>query len=113
MGNAVDEQPYYDTHIFCCINERPQGHKRGCCSSRGAQQLQKYMKARAKELGIPSIRINKSGCLDRCELGPVMVVYPQGVWYRYSSQADVDAILQEHIQQGTPVERLRLANDAE
>jgi len=69
------------------------------------------MKVRTKELGIDSIRINAAGCLDRCELGPVMVVYPEGIWYRFDSEADIDEIIISHLQQGKPVERLRLTND--
>ena len=56
------------------------------------------MKARVKELGLPRVRINQSGCLDRCELGPSVVIYPEGVWYKIESTADVDAILERHLQ---------------
>jgi (2Fe-2S) ferredoxin len=66
------------------------------------------MKARAKELGIDGVRINQSGCLDRCELGPVMVIYPEGIWYRYDTLEDVDEILQQHVIGGGRVERLLL-----
>jgi (2Fe-2S) ferredoxin len=66
------------------------------------------MKARAKELGLKDVRINMAGCLDRCELGPTMVVYPDGIWYHYESFADVDEILTEHVGQGRSVARLRL-----
>jgi (2Fe-2S) ferredoxin len=66
------------------------------------------MKARAKELGLDDVRINASGCLDRCELGPTMVIYPDGVWYHYETLADVDEILQRHVAGGRPVERLML-----
>ena len=103
-----DPAPYYQAHVFACINERPQGHPRGCCKERGAVRLRTYMKARAKELGIPGVRINQSGCLDRCELGPVMVIYPEGVWYRYDSPEDVDEILKTHLIEGGRVERLLL-----
>lgn len=103
-----DPAPYYDAHVFACINERPEGHPRGCCKAGGAVRLRNYMKARAKELGIPGVRINQSGCLDRCELGPVMVIYPEGVWYRYDSAEDVDEILQRHLIEGGRVERLML-----
>ena len=96
-------------HVFCCTNRRPEGHTLGCCASKGAETLRNYMKARARELGIAATRINAAGCLDRCADGPVMVVYPEGIWYRYDSQADVDAILQEHLIGGQPVTRLRLA----
>lgn len=99
----------YQYHVFCCTNRRPDGHKLGCCASKGGETLRNYMKARARELGIAATRINAAGCLDRCADGPVMVVYPEGIWYRYDSQADVDAILQEHLIGGQPVTRLRLA----
>ena len=71
-------------------------------------RLRNYMKARAKELGLTDVRINASGCLDRCELGPTMVIYPAGIWYRYTTLADVDEILEKHVVGGTPVERLML-----
>ena len=106
-------KPFYEIHVFCCINERPPDHPRGCCSARGSVDLQGYMKARAKDLGIASIRVNKSGCLDRCELGPTMVIYPEAVWYTYKNHADVDEILERHIVGGKPVERLLLDVDQE
>ena len=103
-----DPSPYFETHIFCCVNERPAGHKRGCCKSRGAEPLRNYMKARAKELGIANIRVNQSGCLDRCELGPTMVIYPEGIWYSYHTVEDAEEILQRHLLNGERVERLML-----
>jgi len=106
-----DQDLYYQFHIFGCTNSRPEGHKRGSCAARNAIALRNYMKVRTKELGIDSIRINAAGCLDRCELGPVMVVYPEGIWYRFDSEADIDEIIISHLQQGKPVERLRLTND--
>ena len=100
--------PLFNHHIFCCTNTREPGHKRGCCAEKDADTLRDYMKAKAKELGIAKVRVNMSGCLDRCELGPVMVIYPEGVWYRPQTTADIDQILHEHIIGGVPVERLRL-----
>ena len=100
---------HYDVHVFCCINERGPGHPRGSCSARGSQALQAYMKARGKELGLGSrVRMNKSGCLERCELGPAMVIYPEGVWYTYATRHDVDEILDRHVVGGELVERLLL-----
>ena len=100
---------HFDVHVFCCINERAPGHHRGSCSARGSVALQEYMKARAKELKINKrLRINKSGCLDRCELGPVMVIYPEGTWYHYRSREDIDEILDTHVINARPVERLLL-----
>lgn len=104
----MKENHYYDLHVFCCTNVRPKSHPRGSCARSNSVQLRDYLKQRVKELGLPSIRINASGCLDRCELGPVLVIYPQGVWYRYENEADVDEIIQVHIQDGCPVERLLL-----
>ncbi|MFN8722337.1 MAG: (2Fe-2S) ferredoxin domain-containing protein [Rhodospirillales bacterium] len=106
-----DERPYYALHVFCCTNERPEGHPRGSCARKGAERLRNYMKARAKELGIPGTRINAAGCLDRCELGATLVVYPDGVWYTYANEADLDEILTVHLQGGRVVDRLRLAVD--
>jgi (2Fe-2S) ferredoxin len=66
------------------------------------------MKAKVKALGLERVRVNASGCLDRCELGPTMVIYPEGVWYRYESRADVDEIVETHLIHGGRVERLLL-----
>ena len=95
-----DPAAYFDAHLFVCTNRRPDGHKRGSCAERGSEHLRDYMKARAKELGIPNIRVNTSGCLDRCELGPCLVIYPEGVWYKITSTADVDTVLQTHVIEG-------------
>ncbi|MBF0127864.1 MAG: (2Fe-2S) ferredoxin domain-containing protein [Magnetococcales bacterium] len=113
MTASAPEDSFYDIHLFCCVNSRAPGHPRGDCASRNALDLQGYLKMRVK--GLPEtgrIRINQSGCLDRCELGPVMVIYPQGIWYHYRNQADMDEILERHILDGALVERLLLKNDA-
>lgn len=103
-------ESYYKLHIFCCNNERPADHPRGSCKGRGGEPLRNYMRARIKELGIDGTRVNVAGCLDRCELGPVMVIYPEAVWYSYSSQEDVEEIISTHLQKGGRVERLMLSN---
>lgn len=72
-----------------------------------------YLKARAKELGLEGVRVNAAGCLDRCELGPSMVIFPEGVWYSYRSMADLDEILETHLIGGARVERLMLTPDQE
>jgi (2Fe-2S) ferredoxin len=95
-----DAALYFTTHVFVCGNRRPEGHDRGCCASKGSEKLRDYMKARVKEEKIPGIRINQSGCLDRCELGPCAVIYPEGVWYRLDSREAVDAVIAKHIVQG-------------
>ncbi len=99
---------FYHKHVFCCVNERPAGHPRGCCKEKNAVRLRNYLKARAKELGLNDVRVNQSGCLDRCELGPTMVIYPEGVWYSCKSPEDVDEVLRVHLLEGGRVARLML-----
>lgn len=106
-----DPALFYERHVFCCTNERMAGHPRGCCKSKGSEKLRDYMKARAKEMGFDKVRINSAGCLDRCELGPTMVIYPEGVWYSYKTREDVDEILDKHLKNGGRVERLMLMPD--
>lgn len=97
---AGDPAPFFETHIFVCGNRRPEGHERGCCASKGSEKIRDYMKARVKELKINNTRVNQAGCLDRCELGPCAVLYPEGVWYRLDSFAAVDAVLERHVIKG-------------
>lgn len=110
-GSSGDPRPYYARHVFCCTNERPPGHTRGCCKEKGAEKLRDYLKSRAKNAGLKDVRINAAGCLDRCELGPTMVIYPEGVWYSYANQADLDEILETHLIRGGRVHRLMLQPD--
>src|SRR5712691_2938707 len=112
MADApADPRLFYQHHIFICMNVRPEGHPRGCCSAGGSEKLHGYMREKARQLGIESIRCNASGCLDRCELGPNMVIYPEGVWYHYETTQDIDEILETHVKNGGRVERLMLQPD--
>lgn len=100
---------YYQRHVFFCLNRRDGG--RECCAERGAEKLQAYAKDRVKALGLSGagkVRVNKAGCLDRCELGPVAVVYPEGTWYTYVDEHDIDEIVESHLRDGRVVERLRI-----
>lgn len=106
-----DPRLFYRPHVFVCKNERPENHPRGCCLHRGSGELHAYMKERAREAGLKDIRINQSGCLERCELGPTMVIYPEGVWYTYRNKDDIDEIVQKHMIEGGRVERLMLMPD--
>jgi len=99
----------FKKHIFICGNQRPAGHPRGCCDPAGKAELQKLFKQKLAERGLKGkVRANQSGCLDQCEHGPNLVVYPEGVWYGGVALADVDEIIESHIVGGKPVERLRL-----
>ncbi|RMF08632.1 MAG: (2Fe-2S) ferredoxin domain-containing protein [Alphaproteobacteria bacterium] len=104
----LDLVPYFDTHVFCCINQRAKGHPRGCCQEKGSVVLRNYLKTRAKEAGLDRVRINAAQCLDRCEYGPVVVIYPEGVWYSCRTKEDMDEILERHLMRGEVVERLLL-----
>jgi len=96
-------------HIFICCNQRPAGHPRGCCDPVGQADLQKLFKRKLAEQGLrATVRANQAGCLDQCEHGPSLVIYPDGVWYGGVTAADVDEIIASHIVQGRPVARLRL-----
>jgi (2Fe-2S) ferredoxin len=102
----------YDAHIFCCINQRPPGHRRGCCGSQGSKQLCDYMCRLAITLGLGNrVRANHAGCLNMCEYGPSMVIYPEGIWYTYSNEQDIEEILRRHVIKGERVERLLLRVD--
>jgi (2Fe-2S) ferredoxin len=102
---------YYSKHVFFCCNQRDAKADRPSCNAKGASQLRDYAKGRIKALGLAGegrIRINQAGCLDRCEEGPCIVVYPDAVWYTYVDQHDIDEIIEEHLQNGRIVERLRM-----
>ncbi|MCX7380568.1 MAG: (2Fe-2S) ferredoxin domain-containing protein [Alphaproteobacteria bacterium] len=105
---AGESQPYFEAHLFVCCNRRPDGHKRGSCAARGSEKLRDYMKARAKEMGLARVRVNLAGCLDRCELGPCLVIYPEGIWYKIESNSDVDLVLERHVRDGQRVVELML-----
>ena len=99
----------YERHVFVCENLRPAGHPRGCCADRGGTAVKDALKAELKARGLQSrIRANSAGCLDACESGAAMVVYPEGVWYGRVTPADVPEIVERHLVGGEPVERLRI-----
>ena len=98
--------PPFDKHLFICCNTREAGHPRGCCNADGSDALHKAFKKALAERGVKRVRANKSGCLDQCEKGPSVVVYPDAVWYGKVTEADVNEIVEQHIIGGTPVTRL-------
>ena len=101
---------YYHKHVFFCTNQRPAGE--ACCNDKGAQKMRDYVKDKVKVLGLSEegsrIRINSAGCMDRCDEGPVLVVYPEGIWYTYVDEHDLDEIIEEHLQHGRVVQRLKI-----
>jgi len=101
---------YFDKHVFFCTHQREDGSD--CCNNHGAQRARDYVKNKVKELGISDrqnkIRINAAGCMDRCEDGPVIVIYPEETWYTYVDETDLDEIIEEHLKHGRIVERLKI-----
>ena len=99
----------YRYHVFFCVNQRDNG--KPCCADKGSVAMRDYAKVRVKAMGLAgrgSVRINQAGCLDRCNEGPTIVVYPEGVWYTYADRDDIDEIIEEHLVNGRPVARLRI-----
>jgi (2Fe-2S) ferredoxin len=100
---------YYKHHVFFCLNRRDDGGP--CCSDKGAEDMFDYAKKKAKSLGLhgkEKSRINRAGCFDRCSEGPVIVVYPEAVWYTYVDKEDIDEIIESHLINGKVVERLKI-----
>ncbi len=101
-----------ERHVFVCTNERPAGHPRGCCSEKGSGEIVKKLKEGVKARGMTAqVRAQRAGCLDTCEVGPSMVVYPDGVWYGGVSVDDIDEIIDSHLVEGKPVERIEILKD--
>ena len=97
---------FFKFHIFCCVNERPESAVRECCMKKNALELRNYMKKKIFDLKLKNIRVNR--CLDKCESGPVMVIYPEGIWYNYKNKLDIDEIIDNHLIKGKVVKRLIL-----
>lgn len=101
----------FERHVFVCTNVREAGHPRGCCAGKDSPKVRELFKAEIEKRGMKRrVRINQAGCLDQCEHGVTVVVYPEQVWYGFVKPEDVAEIVEEHLVGGRPVERLRLAD---
>ncbi len=97
----------YQRHVFVCINERPPGHPKGCCLEKGSRQVRDLLKSELKKRGFDTIvRTNNSGCLDACEHGVTVVIYPEGIWYGRVTVDDVPEIVDRTIVDGEVIQRL-------
>ena len=104
--------PAFEHHVFVCHTSRPADAPRPSCTTDGKSDLHTRLQQLSKEAGLSGrVRINKSGCLDQCEHGPTVVVYPEAVWYGNVRPEDAAAIVTEHLIGGRPVERLRIADE--
>jgi (2Fe-2S) ferredoxin len=93
------------------MNQREEGHPRGSCDPTGQGELQRLFKTKLAKRGLNLVRANKSGCMDQCELGPTVVVYPEAVWYGHVQPEDVDEIIESHIMNDQPVTRLVIPDE--
>lgn len=104
--------PAFTHHIFVCCNRREPGHSRGCCNPDGSEALRNTFKVELKKRNLqPLVRANAAGCLDQCELGPTVVIYPQGIWYGGVTPADVPRILDETVLGGRVLEDLLIPDE--
>lgn len=102
--------PHFEKHIFVCTNTRPPGHPTPSCGPKGGLDVQKKFKERLKDLGLKSkVRANQAGCLDSCQHGVTVVIYPQGIWYKHVTVSDVDEIIEKSVIGKTVVERLLMS----
>ncbi|MCE9544766.1 MAG: (2Fe-2S) ferredoxin domain-containing protein [Planctomycetia bacterium] len=93
--------PKFDCHLFVCCNQRKPGHKRGSCNPDGSEELRDALKSELKRRGLgATVRANMAGCLDQCELGPTIVIYPQAIWYGGVKVKDVERIVEETVIHG-------------
>lgn len=104
--------PKFTHHIFVCCNRREPGHSRGCCDPDGSEALRSALKAEIKRRGLtPLVRANRAGCLDQCELGPTVVIYPQAIWYGGVTLQDVPRIVEQTIEQAIVLEDLLISDE--
>src|SRR6266850_1827703 len=99
--------PSFQRHVFVCINERPEDHPKGCCKAKGGVEVRDRLKDELSKRGISKlIRANSAGCLDQCERGVSVVVYPEQVWYGGVTVDDIPELVDKHLIGGAVVDRL-------
>ena len=104
--SPADIPQVFKHHVFACFQQRPEGHPRGSCAAAGGKVLWEHLGRRIEATGQRDIAMAATGCLGFCQAGPLMVVYPAGVWYRPRTVEDIDEIVTSHLVGGALVERL-------
>ncbi len=104
--------PPFTCHFFVCCNQREPGHARGCCDPAGNQALKEALKTAMKKRGLgATVRVNEAGCLDQCEFGPTLVIYPQQIWYGNVKPEDVPRIVDETLVAGRIIQELQIPDE--
>ena len=104
--------PAFEKHIFVCCNQRSPGHARGCCDPEGSERLRTRLKAELKRHGLGiQVRANKAGCLDQCEVGPTMVIYPEAIWYGGVQDEDISRIVEKTILNNELIDELVIPDE--
>lgn len=104
----MNEALIYEKHVFVCTNQRPEGAPRPSCGEAHGTELVIAFKKAIKDKNLPvNMRAQRTGCFDLCESGPMVAIYPDGVFYRGVQLSDVQEIVDQHLAGGKPVERLR------
>ncbi|MCS7229389.1 MAG: (2Fe-2S) ferredoxin domain-containing protein [Candidatus Kryptonium sp.] len=102
----------FKKHIFICTNTRPPDHPRGSCGRKGAEDLLNKFRKKVAEIGLNKyVRVNSAGCLDACEYGPSLVIYPEAIWYGRVNENDIDKIVNEHLLEGKVIEELLIYDE--
>jgi (2Fe-2S) ferredoxin len=104
--------PVHDKYIFICENMRDPGHPKGCCGLKGGSALKKSLKQLLVHYDLnETCRANTAGCLDVCEHGAAMVIYPQGIWYGHVKETDLPEIIEQTLQKNKIIDRLLIKDD--
>jgi (2Fe-2S) ferredoxin len=98
-----------ERHVLVCLNSRPPGNPKGCCTDKGAEELFDRLKQLVKDRGLHErVIVNRTSCLKHCSRGATVAVYPENVWYGGVTAADAEEIVSEHLEGGREIARLQM-----
>ena len=104
--------PHFEKHVFICTNRRDDSNPKGSCAQKGSEGIREAFKKGIHERGLKKrFRANAAGCLDACEHGCTVVIYPEQVWYGGVKAEDVPEIIEKHLVGGEPVARLIIQDE--
>lgn len=111
LRTLAPRMPPFTCHLFVCCHQRDPASGRGSCDPTGQEALRDQLQAELRRRGLgPLVRANKSGCLDQCECGPTVVIYPQGIWYGRVTADDVPRIVEETVIGGRIIPELVISD---